>query len=79
MRTESPADAANAISSSAAVGPIVVREQQTSGVQLLNRCEEAAQERRIVEIGRGLPDAAVNLQQRRAAEPVLAASQIDQQ
>ena len=63
----------------AAVAAIVVRGDQARRRQLLHRREQALEQRGIVEVGRRLAELAVDLRQRRAAQPVLAAPEIDEQ
>ena len=61
----------------AAVAAVVVGGQQAGRVQLLDRREEPDQAGRIVEVGRRRAERAVDLRQRRAAEPILPDAEID--
>src|SRR5690606_35226834 len=62
----------------AAVGTVVVGQQQVVLVQALDHGEEGLEVFGVVQIGGLLADAVVYLRQRRAAEAVLAAAQVDQ-
>ena len=74
---------ANAISTQrheqAAVGAVVIRQHDARRVELLHGREEALQQRGIVEVGRRRADLPVDLRQRRAAQAVLAAAEVDEQ
>jgi hypothetical protein len=57
----------------------LVRGDQLLRRERLDRGEEALEQRRIVEVGRRRAELAVHLRERRAAEAVLAASEVDEQ
>ena len=63
----------------AAVRAVVIREQQTARAQLALRREPARQALRIVDVGRRAAELAERLRETRAAEPLRAAGEIDEQ
>ena len=62
----------------AAIRAVVIGEYPACGIELLDCAEKRAQQRRIVDVRRDIADLAVYLRQRRAAQPVLARAEIDQ-
>ncbi len=57
----------------------MVGEQQTLGKTVLHRGEEPGQQRGLVEVRRNRSQLRIDLRQRRSTQPVLAATEIDQQ
>ena len=62
----------------AAVGAVVVGEDPPRRVQRLDGAEEGGELRRVVHVRRDVPDLAVHLRERGAAQPVAAAAEIDE-
>jgi hypothetical protein len=62
-----------------AIGPVVVGEQKPVPVEPLDRIPEGLQVLRTVDVRRGLSGLRQHLREDRAAEPILAPAQVDQQ
>ncbi len=60
------------------VGAVVIGQQQALGSQLLDSCEEAYQQLRVVEVGPLLADLLEDLHQGTGSEAIAALTQIDQ-
>ncbi len=62
----------------AAVGAVVVREDAVRGVEALDRMEEGLELLRVLAIGRAVAELPVHLRERRAAEAVAPAAEVDE-